>query len=266
MEDVTAAAEWTAQLQAWRIPDHIRAHAPRNPYEFPASVIQQSTVDPLETPTGLRISQRLQPGEPLLDVGCGAGRLSAAFATDHPVTGVEPRSGLAATAQERGLTVIDGRWPDVADTVDHAPVVMCTHVMYDVQQPLAFLHALDRVAGRRVVLEVTSRHPWVDIGPLYRLVHDIGRPDGPTSVLLSDVVAEAVGRPAQATAWTKPGSVYDTFDDLVDHQRRMLCIGPDHPADVRMAAAVRDTVSLTDDGRVRRPDVDMVTLWWDTDG
>lgn len=263
---MTAAEEWTRQLTAWAIPEEILAGAPRDPYDFPAAVISRSSVDPLTTPTGTAVRRRLGRGEGLLDVGCGAGRLSAAFTAEHPVRGVEPRPGLAATARERGLEVIDGHWPEAAGAAGQAPVVLCTHVLYDVAWPLPFLAALDRAADRRVVLEVTRRHPWVPVGPLYRLVHGIDRPEGPSAGLLADVVAEATGRTPEITEWDRPASTYDSFESLLDHQLLMLCIGPDHPVVPQVAEAVEDRVTVCDDSRVRLPDVSLSTMWWDTDG
>lgn len=261
-----AVLHWTRQLADWAIPPAILDAAPRNPYEFAASVISRPTVDPLATPTGRAVLQRLDPGERLLDVGCGAGRISGAFVPDHDVIGVEPREGLAATAREIGITVHPGHWPEVAPDVDTAPVVLCTHVMYDVADPGPFLTAMHQAADRRVVLEVTRAHPWAWIGPLYREHHGIDRPGGPTADDLAAVITAVLGIDPRSEGWTRPGSTYDSVGALADQTARMLCLPPDPPIMDRISAVVVADGTVQGDGRIRTADSQLVTLWWDVDG
>ncbi|WP_370324902.1 class I SAM-dependent methyltransferase [Euzebya sp.] len=262
---MTAAEQWTAELRAWEIPTEILSAAPRDPYAFCPSQIRRPAVDPRGTPTGRVVAERLAAGERLLDVGVGAGRIAGAFAGDHDVLGVEPREGLAATAREVGITVIPGRWPDVADSAGRAPVVLSSHVLYDVQDPGPFLAALHRAAARRVVIEVTAVHPWVRVGPLYRLVHGIDRPTGPSAELLADVVADVVGTRPRTEAWQRPGGIADDVEEVLDHTRRMVCIDASHPQAAALDEAVRADLADLPGGGVQMPPVDQVTLWWDVD-
>jgi hypothetical protein len=45
-------------------------------------------------------------------------------------------------------------------------VAVCHHVVYNVGNLAKFLTALDGHAERRVVLELTDRHPQSDLSPL----------------------------------------------------------------------------------------------------
>ncbi|MEE8600362.1 class I SAM-dependent methyltransferase [Euzebya tangerina] len=261
---MTSAAErWTRELAAWEIPPAILQAAPRNPYEFPLAQIASPSGDALASPTGQAVLDVLRPGETLLDVGCGAGRNTGAFTEQFRVVGIEPRPALAQLASERGIDVHGGRWPEVAETVDDAPVVVSHHVMYDVQAPVPFLQAMHRRATRRVVIEVTDRHPWVSVGPLYQAVHGIDRPTGPSADLLAGVVEEAVGAVPEQVTWKRTGSTYDDVEAFLDHQRRMLCIDQAHPQATALREAALASVEVTDDGAVQLPDVHQTSLWWD---
>lgn len=257
-------ARWTEQLQAWALPQALLDAAPANPYAFPAAVIRHPTVDPRATPTGEAVLERLAPGERLLDVGCGAGRICGAFTADHDVVGVEPRAGLAEVAREVGVTVHEGRWPDLAGTVGTAPVVLSTHVLHDVQTPTGFLQAMHAAATRRVVLEISTTHPWSDITPLYRHLHDLDRPAGPTVEDLVEVVRAVLDVHPEVVRWRRPRASYDGPEDLVVHLRQRLCVGPE--ADRAIQDLVADDLLVGEDGRVRMPDQDLATLWWESDG
>ncbi|MGI9016330.1 MAG: methyltransferase domain-containing protein [Euzebya sp.] len=263
---MTATQRWTTQLHQWAIPAEILDQAPRNPYEFPPAMIRKAHVEPLSSPTGVVTLERLGPGERLLDVGCGAGRISGAFTADHEVVGVEPRPALAQVSREAGVTVIEGRWPDQVKQAGTAEVCLCTHVLYDVQEPQPFLVALAAAARRRVVVEVTGSHPWTGIGPLYELVHGISRPTGPTAELLVQVIQEACGVMPQIQDWTRPGSIYADAETMLDQDRRMLCIGADHPKTAALAEAVMARVQILPSGEVQLPPVRQATIWWDVDG
>lgn len=256
---------WTRQLADWAIPPAILDAAPRNPYEFAASVIRRPTVDPLATPTGRVVLARLAAGERLLDVGCGAGRIAGAFVPGHDVVGIEPRAGLAAVAREVGITLHEGRWPDLAPNVGRAPVVLSTHVMYDVADPVPFLGALHDAAIRRVVLEVTQAHPWAGLGPLYRRFHDLDRPAGPTAVDLAAVVGAVLGVTPQVEGWTRPGSTYDSVMAYADQTARMLCLPPTPALLAEIGALLAADGTVLPGGRIRTPDAHQATLWWDTD-
>jgi SAM-dependent methyltransferase len=258
-----AMREWARELRAWRIPDEILSAAPRDPYAFPGSTIRTASVDPLDSPTGRAVLERLNPGDRLLDIGCGAGRISGPFTALQEVVGIEPRPNLAAISRESGIDVIEGKWPQVAGAAGTAPVVLSTHVMYDVQDPQPFLRAMVAAAQRRIVIEVTERHPWHDVGRLYRIVHGIDRPEGPTGELLGQVVEAATGMTPQVVRWTRPGSTYPDADTLIDHEFRMLCIGPDHPKAEEVATLAMADVELLADRRVRRQPVQQCTLWAD---
>lgn len=263
---MTATESWASALDAWTIPPAILDAAPENPYAFPAGVLRDASVDPRRTPTGAAIARRLGPGEALLDVGCGAGRIAGPLAEDYRVTGVEPRPQLRAEAAARGVTTIDGTWPDAAEMAGPHPVVLSTHVAYDVREIGPFVAALDAAALRRVVIEVTAAHPWVWIGPLYERLHDLPRPQGPRAADLRRVIAEVVGVAPRHAGWRRPGATYDSVDAMVDHTRRMLCLAaaPDTDAIIRRWLLAEATP--LSDGRIRTLDSRVETMWWDTDG
>jgi hypothetical protein len=147
---------------------------------------------------------------------------------------------------------IAGRWPDVADQAPVAAVVVCRHVVYNAADLAPFLAALHGHAERRVVVELTELHPQSDLGPLWKAIHGIDRPSGPTAqdaidvagALGYDVHVERSHEPSLWHEWPRP--------ERVASARRRLCVGPDRDAEIE--AHLDRTADVP-----RR----LITFWWD---
>jgi 2-polyprenyl-3-methyl-5-hydroxy-6-metoxy-1,4-benzoquinol methylase len=253
-----AERRWRAELAAWRIDDDILSAAPESPYRLPPGLFPAGADDPGRRPHVLA-REALAPGGTLLDVGCGAGAASLPLAPPAgEVVGVdESAEMLAAFAtapwpRDVAISTHLGRWPDVQADVATADVVVCHHVFYNVADLAAFVTALDAHARRRVVVELTTAHPWVPIGPLWRRFHAQSRPSGPTATLAHDVVA-ALGIDVTLEYVTGRSRPQLDFAQQVEVMRRRLCLPPSRDAEV--AEALRATP-------LERQH-DAAVLWWD---
>lgn len=264
---------WRQSLAGWAIPDRILAQAPEPPWTLPPNLFANRADEQLERRESLsltRAAEALRPSGTVLDVGAGAGAASlplAEWATEFvAVDGdaamlemIRPR----AAALERPLLTIEGEWPSVANKTPTCDVAVCSHVLYNVPDLQPFVVALNDRARRRVVIEITAKHPAGTINPLWERFHALRRPQVPTwedamaAITASGVKANvehefrAVGRP-------RSGS----FDDLVAWTRRRLCLTADRDrevvdalADIGVDPGCPETWSL-------RP-AELVILWWD---
>lgn len=259
-----ASAQWSQQLAAWAIPETVLASAPVSPWGFPphlfALAADTALSDPESTPSRRRATEVLPSGGWVLDVGAGGGAASLPLA---PPAGVlvavdESQAMLdvfAEGAEKRGVrhTEIVGRWPDVASQTPQAAVVVCHHVVYNVGDLAPFLAALNDHAERRVVVELTDRHPQSDLNALWRIIHGIERPSGPTAADAAKVAA-ALGFDVHVERFERPSLWHDApRAERIAFARRRLCVGPEHDDDI---GAFLDQAG--DPGRM------LVTLWWDT--
>jgi SAM-dependent methyltransferase len=117
----------------------------------------------------------LSPRKTLIDVGAGAGRHAVPLAERLEwVTAVEPSEGMRAHISPRdNITVIASSWED-AD-VAPADLVICSHVIYGVLDPVPFIAKLDRSARERVFVvmrETDLPHPAAEVRR--RLANDGG--------------------------------------------------------------------------------------------
>ena len=259
----TPAARWAFQLGRWAIPEDILAAAPESPWTFPTDLFVRSAAaaraDTDPTPSRRRAVEAIPPGGTVLDVVAGAGAASLPLAppAGRLVAVDESQSMLDACAADADRAGLDhrevcGRWPDISPEVDAADVVVCHHVVYNVADLVPFLTALDRHARRRVVLELTSRHPQSDLNPLWAAIHGIERPGGPTAVTAAEV-ANSLGYDARTEVFERPPRWHDpTEPDHVAFARRRLCVGPERDADIAAQLARLPTVARQ-----------LVTLWWD---
>ncbi|HEU4676640.1 MAG TPA: methyltransferase domain-containing protein [Motilibacteraceae bacterium] len=262
---MAAADRWCDELAAWAIDPDILAAAPESPYALAPGQFRaadRGAYDPGPVPSRERAREALEEGGSVLDVGCGAGAAALALAPPAArLTGVDEQADMLAAFEvaghERGIAVstVQGRWPDVAQQVERAAVVVCHHVLYNVSEIEPFLLALQDHAQRRVVIELTATHPWTPVGPLWQRAHGQPRPDGPTADLAVQVLRE-LGiephvEPFQRTARARP------WEEEVASMRRRLCLPAER--DEEVGRWMRELGVLHSD-QARR---EVVAIWWD---
>jgi SAM-dependent methyltransferase len=259
-----ASDRWSRQLAEWAIPEDVLAAAPESPWGFPPGLFARSAeralADPGFTPSRRRAAEAVPSGGSVLDVGAGGGAASLPLA---PPAGIliavdESQAMLDVFAQGADRsgarhTEIVGRWPDVAPGTPNTDVVVCHHVVYNVGDLAPFLAALTGHAERRVVVELTDRHPQSDLSPLWRAIHGIDRPTSPTASDAAEV-AVTLGYDVHVERFERPSLWHDASrDERIAFARRRLCVGPER--DVEIGAYLDQTA---DSGRK------LVTVWWDS--
>jgi SAM-dependent methyltransferase len=265
-----AAERWRRDLAAWAIPDEILAAAEESPWVLPHGLFAHRArvaADAPQGPSYERALEALEPPGSVLDVGPGGGAASLPLAerTTH-LSGVDSDEQMlqqfAALAARRGLPcdAFLGRWPDIADQVPAADVVVCHHVLYNVPDLAEFATQLTAHARRRVVVELTVSHPLVRLNALWRHFHNVERPEGPTAEEALAVIREA-GIHARAERWHRAdATTYVSFDELVDMTRQRLCLPRSRAGELesvlRAMGADESHPELGSSGR------DLVTAWW----
>jgi precorrin-6B methylase 2 len=269
---VDALASWAKQLGGWAIPDRILKAAAESPWVLPHQVFIRRTDRQTAAPVGGSYRDAVEtlstPGS-VLDVGAAAGAASLPLAGRlTEATAVDSDEALLAEYERRAAALgvpaklVVGRWPDVADQVPPADLVVCGHVLYNVADLAPFVAALTSHARRRVVAEITERHPLVSLNLLWLRFHGIVRPEGPSA---DDAIAalRQLGITPRVTRWTRPPTPeYRTMAELVEVTRRRLCLPPEAVDEVATAliALGVDAGQPPDLGSSGRQ---LVTLTWD---
>jgi SAM-dependent methyltransferase len=260
-KDASAQQRWTAALASWEIPEHILAAAPESPWGFPPRLFHAV---PVTSPAAPNISDAvalevLPPGGTVIDVGVGAGRSSLALGRQAGlIIGVDPsetmleRFAEAAEAADTRVETVQGTWPEAAARAGVADVVVCHHVVYNVSDLAPFIAALGRAARRRVVVEMTATHPQTSLNHLWRELHGIQRPEGPTYSDLLAVLRE-LDRSPELRCWSRSAHEGDIDrTDVVAFARRRLCLPAERDPEID---------ALLGDDYVVRPR-DVATIWW----
>jgi SAM-dependent methyltransferase len=262
---------WADDLAAWRIPEPIMAAVDESPWVLPTEVFSRRADRHLANPAGpshVHAIAALPDGGSVIDVGAAGGAASLPLAPRMTrLTAIDTHRPLLEDLTRRAaplgleLTTVHGCWPDVAGDVPTADIVVCHHVLYNVADLAPFVTALTTHARRRVIVEITARHPLTELNPYWREFHDLHRPTGPTADQVVELL-QSLGIPAKTDRRTRPPAAeYRSFTTLVDVTRRRLCLPPHRAEDV--AAALRRH-GITDD---EPPDLgssgrDLVTIWW----
>lgn len=273
-----AAERWRAGLEGRRIPEAILAAAPESPYGFPAELFRHRAAASAagvrgETPTVRRALEALPDGGTVLDVGVGGGATSLPLAARAGlIVGVDGQADMLAsfaqTAAEVGTEArtVEGAWPDASDDAPLADVVVCGHVVYNVSDLPPFLRALDAHARRRVVVELTDRHPIAWMADLWQRFHGMAWPDGPSAADAEDVCRD-LGFAVRSEVRVETGNRGGGFAErsqAVALVRRRICLGPERDDEIAEALGARLTEH---DGlwHAGPQEQTVVTLWWDAE-
>jgi SAM-dependent methyltransferase len=275
---MNALDRWRDRLEALRIPARILESAPEPPWGFPPELFRTRPVaigarEHGPTPTTRRAAEALPPGGSVLDVGCGGGATWLPLADRAgTVVGVDAQPDMlkefleAAAAAGVPARAIRGAWPDVANEAETADVVVCGHVLYNVADVGPFLTELAAHARRRVVVEITERHPLEWMRDLWMRFHGLERPSGPTAED-AEATIRALGLEPQreergADADRSRGG-FDRREDAVALVRRRLCLPADRDAEVDEALGdrLRSHEGLWSAGSTGGR---VVTLWWES--
>jgi len=108
----------------------------------------------------------LSPQKTLIDVGAGTGRHATPLASRLEwVTAVEPSEGMRAHIPPRdNMTIVASSWEEAE--VAPADLVICSHVIYGVAEPVPFLEKMQRCARERVFVmmrETDLPHPGAEL-------------------------------------------------------------------------------------------------------
>jgi SAM-dependent methyltransferase len=257
---VSAAERWTAELDAWAIPEEIARAAPEPPWGFPVGLWREREAETsAENPSRRRGLEALPNGGTVLDVGSGAG--AAGFALVPPaglVVGFDQSPKMLEAFGERAEDLgvahqeVNGTWPDDAGRAPEADVVVCHHVFYNAPRLEDFARALGDHARSRVVVELTARHPMTVFNHIWKHLHALGRPGGPSAGDAFAVLREA-GIDAHMESWLRDPRPIRDRSEFVAFVRRRMCVGADRDHEIdellgdERPAATRE----------------VATIWWD---
>jgi ubiquinone/menaquinone biosynthesis C-methylase UbiE len=265
MDAEELAARWRERLDSWAIPPEIMAKAPVDPWgHCPARFAtrtDRALEEPDDGPTTTRLIEAMGERATLLDVGAGTGasslplheRISMLYAVD-PSPGMLSELTLRADKLGVPLTAIEGSWPEVADQAPVADVAISAHVIYNVPDLADFLRALDAHATRRVVLELSHRHPMSWMERLWQHFHGVDRPVRPVA---EDCVAlaAALGYAVQVEEREAPLERFASLEELAASACQRMCLDPARSEEIGATALELGMWPL--------PRERWVTIWWD---
>lgn len=251
-------ADWARSLAQWAIPNEILDQAQTSPWIHPPVLFQ--VPDEIElTISHARAFEALSANGSVLDVGCGGGiaafaltpRASLVLGVDHQP---EMLAMFAENAKKHGVAykVFEGFWPEIAEKVPTADVVVCHHVVYNVAVIGPFLRALNSHARSRVVIEMPTRHPLSNMSGAWKHFWNLDRPTQPTSEDLLEVLKE-VGIKARVQYWTGPMRDRIDVDQDSEFMRIRLCLPPERLQEVREFLIANPLPRQRD----------IATIWWD---
>ena len=195
---------------------------------------------------------RVKPGETLIDVGAGGGRLALPLAlTCNWVFAVEPSSSmcdvLRETAEEAGIenvSVTQASWEDAS--TETADIVLSSHVVYVIQEIEPFLRKKEAHARRLVLCVAFQSPPQAAMGVLWEQVHREERLRLPSLPELLPVLDELGIRPVVTELEPRPMQNFESFEDARISLTQRLYVKPGTDEEARLERALEDWLEEVD--------------------
>lgn len=198
------------------------------------------------------LRMRVRPGETLIDVGAGGGRLALPLALNCQwVYAVEPSPSmcdvLRETAEEAGIanvSVTHASWEDAS--VESADVVLSSHVVYVVQEIEPFVRKKETHARRLVLTVAFQSPPQASIGGLWQQVYGEERLRLPSLPELLPVLDELGIRPTVTELEPRPVQTFESFEDARQSLTQRLYVKPETDEEARLERALDDWLEEID--------------------
>lgn len=228
----------TDQIRGPRPTDHWTQYAP------------QFKDDPHRTGDEMvdELRARVQPGDTLIDVGAGGGRLALPLAlTCRWVYAVEPSPSMCAvlreTADEHGIenmSVIETGWAEAS--VEPADMVLSSHVVYVIQEIEPFVRKMESHAKRQVLAILFQFPPQMQMYGLWEQVHGEKRHALPCLPEFLPVLEELGIRPEITELDLRPQRGFDSYEEAREMLTRRLYVKPGTVAMDRLERALEESV------------------------
>ena len=231
--------------------DHMRGVRPADTWTESAA---QFKADPYRTGDALveGIRSRLTPGETLLDVGAGGGRLALPLAlTCQTVTAVEPSPSMCSVLRETALKhhignvpIVESGWMEAS--VEPADVVLCSHVVYVVEEIGPFVRKMDSHARHLVLAVLFQSPPQSAMYGLWERVHGEKRHALPSLPEFLPVLEELGIRPEVTELPELPPGGFGSGHDAKENIARRLYVTPGTEAMSKLARVMENSLQEVD--------------------
>lgn len=190
----------------------------------------------------------VKPGDSVLDVGAGGGRIALPLAQKcRLVTAVEPSESMRERLREqvaewgvKNLNVVAEKWEDAR--VRPADVVVCAHVLYTVPDPVPFVEKLDAHALRIVAAVMFEQPAVAAYFPLWPPVHGEDRLALPALGEFEALLKE-MGIPYDRVRLPqREPRGFESVEQAVAESAARLFVSPGTPKAERLREAVKESL------------------------